>query len=311
VMWELNEMVPELEKLAPVETLNLRPALRREPDADPAQVTLRCVREFLDAPREREPDVVFIYLNASFLSEELFTAIRAKWSCPLLGMNLDDKFEFWNYQLFSWNVSNYVHWASFFDLNLTNSQIGADWYRQHGLPCIYSAQGVRHPAGITEPTSADFRYGVTFLGVKKLDRAQVIQRLCKEGIPVQIFGGGWPNSQWVDDPNEIFRGSQINLGIGSATLHYTTIKGRDFECPGVGGCYLTTYNWELAEWWEIGKEILCYRNLEEAMEIISYYKNRPEACLKIAQAAFRRAAREHTWAHRFRGIFAQLGLSTN
>ena len=30
--------------------------------------------------------------------------------------------------------------------------------------------------------------------------------------------------------------------------------------PCVGACYLTTYHWELAEMFEIGKEILCYRN---------------------------------------------------
>jgi hypothetical protein len=68
----------------------------------------------------------------------------------------------------------------------------------------------------------------------------------------------------VENPNSVFRDSQINLGIGFASPSFTltTVKGRDFECPGVGACYLTTYNWELPLHYELGKEILCYRSVE-------------------------------------------------
>ncbi|MBV8227752.1 MAG: glycosyltransferase family 1 protein [Verrucomicrobia bacterium] len=111
----------------------------------------------------------------------------------------------------------------------------------------------------------------------------------------------------MSDTNAIFRASQINLGIGLATPNLVTIKGRDFECPGVGACYLTTYNWELANWWEIGREILCYRNVEELIEIFAWYRNRPEDCLKIARAAWRRSVDEHTWERRFRKMFREIG----
>jgi hypothetical protein len=41
----------------------------------------------------------------------------------------------------------------------------------------------------------------------------------------------------------------------------------------------------------------------------SWYSRRPQECLKIAQAAFRRCAAEHTWEKRFRKIFEQTGFS--
>jgi spore maturation protein CgeB len=98
----------------------------------------------------------------------------------------------------------------------------------------------------------------------------------------------------------------INLGVGISVplSRLTCTKGRDFECPGVGACYLTQYNWELAEHYEFGKEILCYSSIEELIEIYSYYRSRPEECLKIAQAAWRRSLACHTWEKRFRDLFS-------
>jgi spore maturation protein CgeB len=71
---------------------------------------------------------------------------------------------------------------------------------------------------------------------------------------------------------------------------------------------LTTYNWELALHYEIGKEILCYRTVEELIEVFSYHRRRPKLCLEIARAAYRRCLTDHTWEKRFRELFQHLGL---
>jgi hypothetical protein len=226
-------------------------------------------------------------------------------------MNLDDKATFFDYGIFSAADDNYQRWAGHFDLNITNTLASVDWYHQKGFSCIYSPQGVNLPDDlpILETTSA-FKREVSFVGSHRLDRAAVLKRLQDLGISVELFGAGWPNSQWAESPTTIYRESRINLGIGfsSATQALTTVKGRDFECAGVGACYLTTYNWELTNHFEMGKEILCYRNIEELAEMFSFYRRRPEECLRIAQAAFRRAKAEHTWRHRFDRIFRELGL---
>jgi len=308
-MWEADGLIPDLEKICPVEVLNLRPVLRGVGEWNQKEAVLKAVQNFVRAGRDLEPDLVFLYLRGGLLSDETISMVRKAWPCPLVGMNLDDRVTFWNYNLFSSGDENYKAYAARFDLNLTNSLIASEWYRQYNLPFHYVAQGVYHPVGMVEPHLSSFRYPLSFLGSMKLDRAAIINQLQTYELQVETFGGGWPNAKWVDNPNDIYRSSQINLGIGSATINLATIKGRDFECPGVGGCYLTSYNWELASWWEIGKEILCYRNIEEAVEIISYYRRRPEECLRIGQAAFRRAAREHTWERRFRKLFTeQLGF---
>lgn len=310
-MWEQNDLVPELARIADTRTLDLRPLLKkRRPNQAEHEVVTQAVKDFAATQPPFSPDVILFYARPNLLSEEVFDALRHTWKCPLFGMNLDDKMQFFPYGIFAAGDDNYRQWARKFDLNITNCLAATDWYHTCGCPCLYSPSGVHLTPDLTMPASADFKYDFSFLGSKKPERVVVIGELKRAGLKINLFGAGWPNSQWVDNPNAVFRSTQINLGIGfaSPSLTLTTVKGRDFECPGVGACYLTTYNWELAFHYELGKEVLCYRSLEELIEIYAYYHKRPEECLKIAQAAWRRSVAEHTWEKRFRKIFRQTGF---
>ena len=310
-MWEQNDLVPELARIADTRLLDLRPALKTmAPGIDGRNVVVETIRQFAADNRSFSPDVILFYLRPALLSDEVFDLLRQKWKCPLFGMNLDDKSEFFAYGVFFAANENYQHWAKKFDLNITNCLPATGWYRQRGLPCIYSPPGVHLTPELTLPATADFKYRFSFVGSMKMERKFIVNQLLALGLPIQTFGSGWPGGQWADNPNQIFRSSQNNLGIGLATpsLTLTTVKGRDFECPGAGACYLTTYNWELPLHYELGKEILCYRSFEELVEMYTWYQNRPEDCLKIAQAAWRRCTNEHTWQHRFRIIFLKTGF---
>lgn len=309
VLWETNELVPELEKIGAVETLDLHPSLAAGGEAAPA--VARAVEDHLRSRASAPPDAVLLYATGKQLSDEVFSLLRKACPGPLIGMNLDDKMTFWPYAVYREGGPHYRKWIHHFDLNLTNSKIAATWYRDAGAPHLFMPPAMRPPAGLDRPARADFKYPVSFLGSPKLDRERLINRLRDSNIPVALFGKGWPDARWEADTAAIYRSSQINLGIGMATPNLSTMKNRDFECPGAGACYLTTFNWELAEWWDIGREILCYRNDEELIEMICWYRSRPEECLAIAQAAWDRGRREHTWEVRFRDIFKRLGFREN
>jgi hypothetical protein len=312
-MWEQNELVPDLQRQWTVSLLDLNPHLRKPSTMSDAEKAIQAVERFIAGARDVEPDVILLYARAPLLSEELFGLLRKAWRCPLLGMNLDDKATFFDYGIFSNGNDNYQRWAGKFDLNLTNTLAAVDWYHQHGFACLYSPQGVNLPDDLPEPgPKPSFQHLFSFVGSRRLERARIVERLRELKIPLTLFGSGWPQSQWADDATRIYRSTQINLGIGlcTATETQTTVKGRDFECPGVGACYLTTYNWELMNHWEMGKELLCYRTVEELVEMFGYYRQRPEECLKIAQAAFRRAKAEHTWRKRFGKVFCELGMKS-
>ena len=302
----------DLCRIADTRVVDLHPALATENPESPEgrALVVKLVRGFAKANPSLSPDVVIFYLRPGLLSDEVFDVLRQFWKCPLFGWNLDDKMEFFPYGIFAHGNHNYQYWAKKYDLNITNCLPATDWYRQNGLPCLYSPQGVRITPDMTLPTSANFKYEFSFLGQVKVERKFVVNQLRRAGIEIQTFGRGWPDSQFVRNPNEVFRGSQINLGIGlaSPSLTLTTTKARDFECPAAGGCYLATYSWELPLLYDLGKEILCYRNIEELIEMYAWYRRRPEECLKIAQAGWRRCVAEHTWEKRFREIFQRTGF---
>ena len=186
-----------------------------------------------------------------------------------------------------------------------------DWYHARNAAVRYLPQGFRpDPRFLHPPDRSDFEHPFTFVGSWKPERGALVEQLNALGMAPQLFGKGWINSRWAEDPQTIFRSSQINLGIGYAlaSAKIANAQGRDIECPAVGTCYLTTYHWELAEMFEIGKEVLSYRNVEELIEMLTYYGKRPDACLKIAQAAHRRAHAEHTWEKRLSVLFRQIGF---
>jgi len=315
IMWEGKELVPELQKICPVETLDLRPILRKTTDARPVrEVVVRALQDFIGTHRGYEPDAILFYARASLLSEEAFDLLRGRWKCPLLGMNLDEKMEFLPYGVFSHGNDDYQKWARKFDLNLTNVRAVVDWYADRDLPVHYMPEGY-HPklADPPPPSPPVYRHELSFVGSKRPEREVLMDRLWGLGLSVKPLGFGWPDSSGGTHPEAVYRASMMNLGIGYASPSriLTTLKTRDFECPGSGACYLTTWNWELALHYDIGREVLCYRNEQELVEIFSYYRRRPEECAKIALAAWHRCLAEHTWEKRFRRVFGEMGFRVN
>ena len=311
-MWEQEQLFPEIRKICDLEVLDLRQSLIHA--THPAQAVDSAIRKYAASSTGRDPDIILFYARPSLLSEEVFSLIRSRWSCPLLGMNLDDRVEFFPYGILKSGNYNYARWIQSFDINLTSSLAAMDWYRERGAEVRYFPQGFCPDARFADPpTDLNFRHNFSFVGSWKPERGNLIEQLRQYGIAPAIFGKGWQDGQWIQDPATVFRGSQLNLGIGYAlaSARIANAKGRDIECPATGACYLTTYHWELAEMFEIGKEVLCYRNVEELIELYSYYSKRPDACLAIARAAHRRAVGEHTWEKRLRNLFCELGFNMN
>jgi len=86
------------------------------------------------------------------------------------------------------------------------------------------------------------------------------------------------------------------------------IKLRDFEGPMSGALFFTEYQEELKEFYEIGKEIVCYHDADDLLEKARYYLREPEEGQRIRKAARARSLRDHTWARRFEQLFSDLKL---
>src|SRR6185436_9795648 len=198
------ELAPELKKISELEVLDLHPALKENSKNPPPEVVAAALESFAAGKRKVEPDLILFYARSSLLSDAVFDQLRQRWKCPLLGMNLDDKTEFFPYGIFTDPNDDYKRWAKNFDLNLSSSLLATEWYKQFDLPVLYSPMGFhQRPEFATPPSAADYKFPISFVGSRRIERERIIFELQKAGIPVSLFGTGW-DSQWVSQAATIY-----------------------------------------------------------------------------------------------------------
>jgi spore maturation protein CgeB len=86
------------------------------------------------------------------------------------------------------------------------------------------------------------------------------------------------------------------------------VRARDFEAPMSGVFYLVEYMPELEDFFEIGREIVCYHDLDDLVDRAAYYLAHDQERERIRKAGYRRAVNDHTWQKRLAQAFAQMGL---
>jgi spore maturation protein CgeB len=73
---------------------------------------------------------------------------------------------------------------------------------------------------------------------------------------------------------------------------------RLFEATGMGALLITDYKDNLQDMFEVGKEIVAYRSIDECIEMVQYYLGHEAERANIAHAGQQRTLREHTFRQR-------------
>ena len=127
-------------------------------------------------------------------------------------------------------------------------------------------------------------------------------------LPNNVIGNVLSDEEMI----KMYSRSKINLGFSSCGNTHTEknrilqVRLRDFEVPISGGFYMVEYMDELEEFFEIGKEIVCYQNKEDLVEKIKYYLKNDLEREKISLAGRKRCLRDHTWHKRFEMVFEKI-----
>ena len=252
-------------------------------------------------------DLFYGYLCGRHVFRGTLEAIRLT-GTPMLNMSLDDKTHRYSV-LEPTGFAGMVDIISAFDLIMTSDPTALSWYVNHGAYAIYSPAGANPDVFV--PKNCERDIPVLFVGKCYGRRAEIVHCLQDDhGIEVTCYGQGWPRgpvstAEMVDAMNR----AQITLGIGeTADPNLLSLKGRDFEAPMCGAFYLTQGNWELSESYEVGKEIVVWKDMADLVGKIQYYHAKPAAAEEIRRAGAARARCDHTWRRRFETAFAAMGL---
>jgi len=107
------------------------------------------------------------------------------------------------------------------------------------------------------------------------------------------------------DLGPFYQSSQVNLNITSAQMK-TGLNQRVFDVPAAGAFLLTDRREQLFELFEAEREVICYRDPEEARELADWYLKHPAAKDSIIRAARRRILGEHLYSHRLARLLKEM-----
>lgn len=308
---------------------NLDPAIPQQAafiEKNRPVVSAEILRQITAAHAVKPVDMFFSYLYDACILPEHVDAIKA------LGIRTVNWYCNGSYQLhLVKEISPHYDWC------LCPEKFRLPDYAAMGARAIY-CQEAANPT-IYKPWDVPLEYDVTFVGQAYGDRPAYILHLLESGIDVRVWGHNWiPHPKFPPVPGsahdillrnhanllgpaladdamiQMYSRSKINLGFSTCGDTHTAanrilqIRLRDFEVPMSGGFYMVEQMEELEEFFEIGKEIVCYADKEDLAEKIKYYLSHDAERETIRTAGHARAKRDHTWQKRLRDSFAQMGL---
>lgn len=101
----------------------------------------------------------------------------------------------------------------------------------------------------------------------------------------------------------IFNGAKINLHFAPRNIH-SAVSLRVFDVLASKGFLLTTWQPEIAELFEDGKELVLFSEKEEMLDKIDYYLRHDSERNKIAENGHKKILEEFTYEKLLQGLFA-------
>jgi spore maturation protein CgeB len=144
-------------------------------------------------------------------------------------------------------------------------------------------------------------------GTRRLRRT-LAERLEPEGLEVrgdEHWSAFFPRAHgpvnYIHELPSFYRACEVNLNVTSIQMA-GTVNQRVFDCPAAGGFLLTDAQSDLAELFEIDREVTCCHNFDDCAEKVRWFRAHPAARTEITRRAQTRITNEHTYAHRLRAL---------
>ncbi len=278
-------------------------------------------KRIIETANNRKPDCIFTILQKEQISIETLNILK-KQNFFTVNFFGDDQWRFDN-----WSSK----FAPYYSVCITTDKFSIDKYKAIGQHNVIRSQWASLDSQVSYE-KIDYQYDVSFIGGINPYRKWFVKELSKRGIKVHCFGNGWNNGRVTyKEMEEIFLTSKINLNISNSTnydMRYiisslraflstvksiikggknsSQIKARNFEIPVQGGFQLTDYVPTIEDYFDIGKELICYNNIDEAENLINYYLKHENERENIKILGIKKARENHTFKHRIINFMKEL-----
>jgi len=176
---------------------------------------------------------------------------------------------------------------------------------------------VHHPVPLTAEEQQRYGADVCFIGGLSgrfhAARRAMVEYAIENGVNIKVWGGYrehfvgspilrvWQGQIWGEEQVKALCAAKIGLNFHVDHHAGELDRGlnlRAFELAACGVFQLLQRVPSVGEFFEEGKEIVCFETQEEMIEKIRYYLAHEDERLRIAAAARQRVLREHTWSQR-------------
>jgi len=245
----------------------------------------------------------------------------------------------------SWRFDSYSKkYANHFTYCITTDSYSVNKYKkvgQHNIILSHWAVIDQYPV----PKFKGYEYDVTFIGGYHKYRDWYLSELRMQGVRVEVFGRGWGNGYLSPERmTEIFASSKININIAdydpydfryilsqsssvvkrikdTVRMSFCTdkfikkikvynsigqIKQRTFEIPFFGGFQISDYSPAIQNFFELGQEIVCSKDVKEAALLAKYYLENEEERETIKQRGHIRAVNNYGYSNCLANILEKI-----
>lgn len=120
----------------------------------------------------------------------------------------------------------------------------------------------------------------------------------------ELLGSGYRLKSPVNYYKELplaYNACKINFNATSLQM-LEAVNQRVFDVPASGGFLITDHQDAIEDLFEVGKEVVTYKDTGEIQELVRFYLKHPEFRIKIANRGRERVLKEHTYKHRISEI---------
>ncbi|BBN58990.1 CgeB family protein [Hydrogenovibrio marinus] len=265
------------------------------------------------------PDLIFFCLFENQFEHETLVQLKNKYTT--VNWFGDDQWRFDSFTKF---------YASDFTWCVTTDLFSVENYKKIDQPNVILSQWAAIDTHVQFDESQIYKYDVSFVGGYHPYREWFIKQLGARGINVEVFGNGWGNGPLsAEAMMRLFAESKINLNISNSNSYdirylfsslrafsssirslksHSQIKARNFEIPFFGGFQLSDYVPGIEQYYDLGKEIVCYSSVDDAALQIKYYLSNDFEREEIRKLGNIKAKKNHGYSNRFKKVFRELSL---
>lgn len=304
----VNVMADDLAELCNVTKIDLKiytdkpdsrvKVLMREPNTF---ITILDHKKVVRDVKKYRPDFVVLNAGGLIFEDRTFEYLR-KCKIKTVGIELSDP------DVYPYNGAIYAHK---FDLYYTNAKLSlqTQYNREKvNVQLMPFAASLKHHWYMPE---IERKYDIVVVGHARDDRKCIVDELRKY-FSVGTYGMGWEESLGVVNGIEhvkAINSGKIYLSFAKTVAGYTNVKVGLFEAMACNQVVVTDYMEELGDYFDIGKEVLCYKDTEELVELMKYYLSHEKELEELRANAYARFLQEHTyekrWLNVLKAVFAR------